>query len=404
MVILSVNAGSSSLKFQAFDMPEEKLLISGVFEKIGLKDSFYTIKVNGEKIKHEVELKNHERAFELLVKELIDNNIVDSLEDIKAIGHRVVQGGEYSKSTEITNEVIKMMKEYESFTPLHTKSAISGIKAAQSIAPDAMQVAVFDTSFHQTIEEENFIYPIPYEWYTEYNIRKFGYHGTSHKYVSSRVNEILGRYNTKVITCHLGNGASVCAIEDGMCVNTTLGVSANSGLMMGSRSGDLDPTIVTYMMNKLNVTPDEMSNILNKESGLLGVSGISSDSRDIEDGIKKGNSRCALAQKMFVRRVIDAIAKFYVELGGCDAIVFTAGIGENSIHTRREVMDGLEVLGVKVDEEANECRGEEKLITLEDSSIPCYVIPTNEELMMARDAYNIKIERDNKLADNDENK
>ena len=218
------------------------------------------------------------------------------------------------------------------------------------------------------------------------------------------MNEILGRYNTKLITCHIGNGASISAINEGVCVNTSMGLTPNSGLMMGSRCGDMDATVITYMMQQLECSPEEMDAILNKQCGLLGVSGVSSDSRDIEDGIKKGNSRCALAQKMFVRRVIDAIAKFYVELGGCDAIVFTAGIGENSVHTRREVMDGLEILGVKVDEEANECRGEEKLITLEDSAIPCYVIPTNEELMMARDAYNLKMERDNKLADNDENK
>ena len=385
MVILSVNAGSSSLKFQAFDMPEEKLLISGVFEKIGLKDSFYTIKVNGERIKHEVELKNHERAFELLVKELIDNNIVDSLEDIKAIGHRVVQGGEYSKSTEITNEVIKMMKEYESFTPLHTKSAISGIKAAQSIAPDAMQVAVFDTSFHQTIEEENFIYPIPYEWYTEYNIRKFGYHGTSHKYVSSRVNEILGRYNTKIITCHLGNGASVCAIQNGKSVETSMGLTPLGGIPMGTRSGDLDPSVVTYLMKKENLTPQEMEDILNKKSGVYGMSrGVSVDFRDIENEALAGGTHAQMALDIYHYLTASYVAKCAVAMGGIDVLTFTAGVGEKGPISRKAICDQLEFFGVKIDDEKNKIRGEEVEISAEDSKVKVYVVPTNEELMIAR--------------------
>lgn len=403
MVILSVNAGSSSLKFQAFEMPEEKLLISGLFEKIGLEDSSYTIKLNGEKIRHEVELKNHEKAFEILMEELIENKIVESLEDIKAIGHRAVQGGpSFNKTVEIDDDVIAKIKEFTSLAPIHNPAVITGIKAAKRVAPNALQTASFDTAFHQTIAEENYVYPVPYEWVSEYNVRKYGFHGTSHKYVSSRMNEILGRYNTKLITCHLGSGSSICAIEDGKCINTSLGLSPNSGLMMGTRSGDIDPSIVTYMMRTMNISADEIDNILNKQSGLLGVSGISSDSRDIEEGIKKGNLRCALAQKMFVRRVINYIAQFYVEMGGCDAIVFTAGIGENSIHTRREVMDGLSVLGVKVDEVANEVRGEERLVTTADSTIPCYIIPTNEELMIARDTYTIKMEQENSVEGNNE--
>ena len=388
MIVLSLNAGSSSLKFQAFDMPEENVLISGVFERIGMKDSFYTIKLNGEKTKKEVELKNHERAMELVMQELMDNNIVKSLDEIKAIGHRIVQGGPYfDKTEEMTEENIKKVKELSVLSPLHNPAAVSGIKAAIAVVPNALQTGVFDTAFHQTIKEENYLYPVPYEWCDKYKVRKYGAHGTSHKYVAYRMNEILGRYNTKLITCHIGNGASISAIKEGVCINTSMGLTPNAGLMMGSRCGDMDATVVTYMMRELECTPEEMDTILNKQSGLLGISGLSSDSRDIEDGIKIGNQRCALAQKMFVNRIIDHIAKYYVELGGCDAIVFTAGIGENSPHTRREIIDGLAVLGIKIDEEANDCRGVERLITTEDSSIPCYIIPTNEELMIARDTY-----------------
>ena len=388
MIVLSVNAGSSSLKFQAFDMPEEKVLISGVFERIGIKDSFYTIKLNGEKIKKEADLKNHEVAFQILMEELIENKIVSSLDEIKDIGHRIVPGGSYfDRTEEMTDENIKKVRELSTLAPLHNPAAVKGIKAAKIVVPNALQTGVFDTAFHQTIEEENYLYPVPYEWCEKYQIRKYGAHGTSHKYVSTRMNEILGRYNTKLITCHIGNGASISAINEGVCVNTSMGLTPNAGLMMGSRCGDMDATVVTYMMRELECTPEEMDTILNKQSGLLGISGVSSDSRDIEDGMKIGNPRCALAQKMFTNRIIDHIAKYYVELGGCDAIVFTAGIGENSIHTRREVLDGLSVLGIKIDEEANDCRGVERLITTEDSTIPCYVIPTNEELMIARDTY-----------------
>ena len=395
MIILSLNAGSSSLKFQAYDMPEENVLISGVFERIGMKESFYTIKLNGEKVKKDVELKNHEKAMELVMQELIENGIVKSLDEIKAIGHRIVQGGPYfEKTEEMTDENIKKVKELSKLSPLHNPAAVSGIKAAKTVVPNALQTGVFDTAFHQTIEEENYLYPVPYEWCEKYQVRKYGAHGTSHKYVAYRMNEILGRYNTKLITCHIGNGASISAIKDGICINTSMGLTPNAGLMMGSRCGDMDATVVTYMMQQLGCTSEEMDNILNKQSGLLGISGISSDSRDIEDGIKIGNQRCALAQKMFANRIIDHIAKYYVQLGGCDAIVFTAGIGERSPHTRREVLDGLSILGVKIDEEANDCRGIERLITTEDSTIPCYVIPTNEELMIARDTYMLYQEKE----------
>ena len=388
MKVLSVNAGSSSLKFQMYEMPEEKVLISGVFERIGIDAPFYTIKINGEKIKKEVELPNHKVAFEILVKELMDYKVVESLDEIKGIGHRVVQGGDYfNKTVVIDDEVIAKIDELSTLAPLHNPAAITGIKAAQAVVPNAVQTAVFDTAFHQTMDEVNYMYAVPYSWYTDYKIRRYGAHGTSHKYVSLRMNEILGRMNTKLITCHIGNGGSVSAVVDGKCVNTSMGLTPNAGLIMGSRCGDIDATIIPYIMKKANLTAEEVDTALNKQSGLLGISGVSSDSRDVEDGINSGNERCLLAQKMYVRRVIDYIAKYYVEMGGADAIVFTAGVGENSKATRREIMDGLSVLGVVVDEENNNTRGEEIMVTTKESKIPCYVIPTDEEVMIARDTY-----------------
>ena len=390
MKILSVNAGSSSLKFTAYEMPEEEVLISGVFERIGMDESFYTVKFNSEKIKKEVELPDHKAAFEILMEELKDNGVVKSYDEIKGIGHRVAQGGSYfEKTVVIDEEVISQIDELSAIAPLHNPPAIVGIRAAQAVVPKATMTAVFDTAFHQTMAEETYLYALPYEWCEEYQIRKYGFHGTSHKYVASRMNEILGRYNTKLITCHIGNGASISAIEEGRCVNTSMGLTPNAGLIMGTRCGDIDGTIIPYMMGKLKLSAKQMDEVLNKKSGLLGISGESSDSRDIEDGINRGNERCILAQKMYVRRIIDYIAKYYVELGGCDAIIFTAGVGENSIHTRREVIDGLKALGVEIDEEANNVRGEERLITTEESKIPCYIIPTNEELMIARDTYEL---------------
>ena len=390
MKILSVNAGSSSLKFTGFEMPEEKVLISGVFERIGLNNSFYTIKLNGEKIKKEVDLSNHTVAFELLMKELIDNNIVESLDEIKGVGHRVVQGGTYFDKTVVVNDdVIAKIDELASLAPLHNPPAIVGIKAAMEVMPNAVQTAVFDTAFHQTMDEAEFMYAVPYEWYTEYGVRKYGAHGTSHKYVSLRMNEILGRDDTKLITCHIGNGASISAVMDGKCVDTSMGLTPNAGLIMGTRCGDMDATVVTYMMDKLGVSAREMDTILNKQSGVLALSGVSSDSRDIEDGIKAGNERCILAQEIYVKRIVEYISKYYVLLGGCDAIIFTAGIGENSIMTREQIIDKLEVLGIKLDKSKNNVRGEEVKISTEDSSVPVYIIPTNEELMIARDTFDL---------------
>ena len=390
MKVLAVNAGSSSLKFQMYEMPEEKVLISGVFERIGIGNSFYTIKLNGEKIRKDVELANHSVAVGFLTKELLENNIVDSLEEIKGVGHRIVQGADkFDRTVIIPGMVEDAIDELSALAPLHNPAALVGIKAFKEFMPNAVHTAVFDTAFHQTMPEEAFMYALPYEWYTEYGVRKYGAHGTSHKYVSRRINEILGREDTKIIVCHLGNGGSVSAVLNGKCIDTSMGFTPNAGVIMGSRCGDTDISILPYVMNITKMSAKEMDTIINKKSGLLGISGVSSDARDVEEGAKDGNKRCLLALKMYNRRVIEYIAKYYVLLGGCDAICFTAGIGENAIGTREEIMKGLEVLGVKVDEERNNVRGCEALLTKDSSKIPCYLIPTNEEVMIARDTYNL---------------
>ena len=390
MKVLAVNAGSSSLKFQVYEMPKEEVLISGVFERIGIGDSFYTIKINGDKTKKEASLEDHKDAFEILVKELIDNKVVSDPSEIKAVGHRTVQGGEkYDRTVVVDASVIGDIEKYSSLAPLHNPASIIGIRASQEVFKDAIQTAAFDTSFHATMEKVNYIYPVPYEWYTKYGVRKYGMHGTSHRYVSARINEILGREDTKVITCHIGNGASISAVLNGKCIDTSMGLTPNAGVMMGSRCGDIDASIIPYIMDRTGMTAREIDTVLNKKSGLLGVSGVSSDSRDVENGIKEGNEACILAQDMYVRRIINYISMYYVELGGADAIVFTAGVGENSIGTRKQIIDGLSALGIKIDEKANDCRGKEQLISSKDSSVKCYVIPTDEELMIARDTYNL---------------
>lgn len=386
MKILSVNAGSSSLKFQLYEMPEEKVLISGLMERIGIGNSFYTIKINGEKIKKEAELNDHEEAFETLVNELEANNVVESLDEIKGIGHRIVQGGDYfDRTVVIDKDVLSKIEELSALAPLHNPAAAVGIKAAIDVFPNAIQTAVFDTAFHQTMPKENYLYALPMKWYEDLKVRRYGAHGTSHKFVSERMNEILGRTDTKLITCHIGNGASISAVVNGKCLNTSMGLTPNAGLIMGTRCGDIDASIIPYVMEKTNMTPKEIDNAINKESGLLAISRKSSDSRDIEDGIASGDENCILAQKMYVRRIVDYIAKYYVEMDGCDAIVFTAGIGEKAIDTRRDILNCLGSLGIYLDEEANNCRGKECMISTKDSKVECWVIPTDEELMIARD-------------------
>lgn len=390
MKILSVNAGSSSLKFQLYEMPEEKVLISGLMERIGIGNSFYTIKVNGEKIKKEVELNNHEEAFKTLVKELEENNVVSSLDEIKGIGHRVVQGGDYfDKTVVIDDDVLSKIEELSSLAPLHNPAAVIGIKAAKDVFPNAVQTAVFDTAFHQTMPKENYLYALPMSWYEDLKVRRYGAHGTSHKFVSERMNQILGRTDTKLITCHIGNGASISAVVNGKCINTSMGLTPNAGLIMGTRCGDIDASIIPYVMEKTGMGPKEIDNAINKESGLLAISRKSSDSRDIEDGIAAGDENCILAQKMYVRRIVDYIAKYYVEMGGCDAIVFTAGIGEKAIDTRRDVINELGALDIYLDSEANNVKSEERLISTKDSKVQCWIIPTDEELMIAKDTFKL---------------
>ena len=390
MKILSVNCGSSSLKFQMYEMPEEKVLISGVFERIGIGNSFYTIKLNGEKIKKERELSNHEEAVKILTDELLENKVVSSLNEIEAIGHRMVHGGDkYQKSTIINDEVIRDSEALIELAPIHIPANLTGVRAFQKIIKDATPVAVFDTSFHQTLPKEAYIYSVPYEWYEKYGVRKYGFHGTSHKYVSMRMNEILGRDDTKIITCHIGSGGSVSAVLNGKSIDTSLGFTPNSGIMMGTRSGDIDSSIIPFIVKEAGLSLSEVDNILNKKSGLLGVSKKYSDSRDIENGIKNGDELCILAQEIYVRKIVEYIAKYYVLLGGCDAIVMTAGVGENSINTRKQIIEKLSVLGIELDEERNNIRGEEAKITKDSSKVPVWVIPTDEELMIARDTYNL---------------
>lgn len=390
MKILSVNAGSSSLKFQMYEMPEEKVLISGVFERIGIENSFYTIKLNGEKIKKEAVLNNHTDAVKILTNELLENNIVSDLSEIKAIGHRMVHGGEkYASSVLLTDDVITAVEELSDLAPLHNPANLVGVRAFKEVIPSAVAVGVFDTAFHQTMEEENFLYPVPYEWYKEYGVRKYGFHGTSHKYVSEKMASILGKEETKIITCHIGNGGSLAAVKNGKCIDTSMGFTPNAGIIMGSRSGDIDASLIPFVMKKTGMNISEIDNALNKKSGLLGISGVSSDSRDIEDGIKSGNDRCKLAQEMYVNKIVKYIAEYYVELGGADAIVFTAGVGENSITTRKQIIDKLACLGIKLDEERNNVRAEVALISTDDSSVKVYVIPTDEEVMIARDTYKL---------------
>ena len=390
MKILAINAGSSSLKFKMFEMPEEIVIVSGLFERIGIDGSGYTIKINGEKIKKEVELKNHEDAVKYLIEELIENEIISSLDEIEAIGHRIVHGGDkYPDSVIITDEVLNDIESFSSLAPLHNPANVLGIKAFQKLVPKATVVGVFDTAFHQTLEEKDFLYGVPYEWYTKYKVRKYGFHGISHKYLANYMEKKLGKKEFKLITCHLGNGGSISAIKNGKCIDTSMGFTPNAGILMGTRAGDIDASIIPYIMEQTGMSLDEVMNILNKESGFLGVSGVSSDSRDIEEGILENNQRCILTHQMFVKSVVSYIASYYVLLGGVDAICFSAGIGENSSKVRKDIIEALSVLGIKLDEEANNVRGKEALITTSDSKISCYVIPTNEELMIAKDVYNL---------------
>ncbi len=392
MKILSVNAGSSSLKFTCFELPEEKVLISGYFEKIGLDDSFYTIKINGEKIKKEVLIKDHSVAISYLIKELLENGVIKSLEDIDGVGHRLVHGGDkYNKSVLIDDDVIKTVSELSSLAPLHNPANIIGVKAFREAMPNTKMVGVFDTAFHQTMAEKEYLYPVPKEWYQKYGVRKYGFHGTSHRYITKKMEEILGKDKVNIISCHIGSGGSLCCIKDSKSIDTTMGFSPNAGIMMGTRCGDIDYSIIPYIMDKTKMSIEEVDNILNKKSGLLAVSEKYSDHRDIENGMAEGDSLCNLANSMYIDRIVGYIAKYYVMLDGkVDALVFTAGLGENAREFRENVVNKLSSLNMKIDvlennKIASYLEKTEGKISSEESKIPIYVVPTNEELMIALD-------------------
>ena len=395
MKILAVNAGSSSLKVQLLEMPEEKLIAKATVERICALDGIVTVKYDfdngGKTWKDEnYPIKNHAAAVKAITDKFSEFHIIENLDDIKGVGHRIVQGGEYFSKTEIVDaEVSRKVLELAELAPHHNKAEHDGYEAFKGIFPNAIHTMVFDTAFHQTIPEERYIYALPYKYYEQYKVRRYGAHGTSHKYIASVLREYYGKDEYKAISCHLGSGASLCAIENGKSVDTSMGFTPLGGIAMGTRCGDVDPSILAYVMNKEHMTPDQMNHMCNFESGLLGVSGIHDDMRKIDEGEAAGIHRAFLARKVYCTRVTQFIGAYYTELGGCDAIVFTAGVGENSIATRAAILDKIECLGVKYDKELNNFRGEERLISTPDSKIKVYVIPTDEEVMIARDTYRL---------------
>ena len=389
--IFAVNAGSSSLKFQLIEMPEEEVITGGQIERIGFEDSIFTITFNNQTTKTILPVHNQKEAVNLLLKTILKMGVVKDIDEIKGVGHRVVQGGEFFDRTVIVTEEVANKVDYlAQFAPLHNKANLEGYRAFHELLPNVIHTVVFDTAFHQTMEEQNYIYPVPYRFYKDYSIRRYGAHGTSHKYIASVVEEQLNTKEYKLISCHLGSGASLCAIKNGRCIDTSMGFTPLGGIMMGTRCGDMDPSAILYMMEKENLTPAQMNNILNKQSGLLGVSNRSSDMRDIDKGIAEGDHESILAQKLYCTRVAQFIGSYFVELGGCDALVFTAGVGENSVSTRTRLMPMIaEALGIEVDESQAIPFNKGKLISTKNSKIKVFVIPTNEELMIARDTYEL---------------
>lgn len=385
--IMAVNAGSSSLKFQLLEMPNEVIITEGIVERIGLKDAYYTIKFNGDKEKIVLPIKDHAEAVKLVLDDLVNRQIVKDLNEISGVGHRIVQGGWYFQDSAIINDdTIAKIEELCDLAPLHNPAHLIGIRAFLKVLPGVPNVAVFDTSFHQTMKPDTYMYALPYEWYEKYKIRKYGAHGTSHKYVAYMAAELLKKpiEETKIVTCHLGNGASIAAVKGGICVDTSMGLTPLEGIPMGTRSGNIDPTVLEYMAKKEGFTISELLVILNRKSGYLGVSGVSNDSRDLENNLDT-NERCRLALDIQYKRIADYIGSYYIQMGGLDAIVFTAGIGENSSRCREQVINRLAVLGIKLDAEANKARGEIAEITAKDSLVKAFLIPTKEELMIARD-------------------
>jgi acetate kinase len=389
-VIMSLNSGSSSCKFQLYTMPAETVICSGIFERIGLAEGTYTMEFNGSKVSETLPLPNHQTAIQILLKLLIDHGVVASLDDLAGIGHRVVHGGEkYEHSVVFNEEVAHDIEMLCDLAPLHNPANLLGYQVLKELLPNTLQVAVFDTAFHQTMDKVSFMYPIPLEYYDQYKIRKYGFHGTSHLYVTQRARTILGEEKSRrLICCHLGNGGSLSAVLNGQCINTSMGFTPLAGIMMGTRSGDIDPSIMAYLAQKEGLSVAQITDICNKKSGILGISKVSSDMRDIEAAIAEGNENADLARKMYVQRVAMTIGSYIAQLGGCDAILFTAGIGENSVPIRQLVIEYIsEAFSIELDVEANKKRRQEVLISTPQSKIAVMVIPTNEELMIARDTF-----------------
>ena len=390
MKILVLNCGSSSLKYQLINMENEEVLASGKYERIGEKEAFITHKVNGQKIKIDNPAYNHTEAIEFTLKQLLnpEYKVIDSLEEINAIGHRLVHGGEkISDSVVIDDNVIEVLKEYTDLAPLHNPACILGIEACKDVMPDKPMVGVFDTAFHYSIPKERYIYPVPYEYYKKYSVRKYGFHGTSHKYVSQRLAEIENKpiEDMKIVTCHLGQGSSICAIEGGKSVDTSMGLTPLGGIPMVTRSGDLDPSVLLYIMKKEKLSAQEMEDILNKKSGVSGISGLAPDFRVIEQAANDGDEKAQIAMDNFKYSVASFIAKYAVAMNGIDSIIFTGGVGENQINIRKGICEQLKFMGVELDDEKNQIRSEEKLISKDTSKVKVYVIPTNEELMIAKE-------------------
>ncbi len=387
--IMAVNAGSSSLKFQLFLMPSEEVVTSGIVERIGLDDGIFTIKYNGAKKTKTCPIPDHQVAVDMLLKALVDEGVVQQLSEINAVGHRIVHGGEYfNDSAVVDDDVVKKVEELCELAPLHNPAHLIGYRAFKDALPGVPHVFTFDTAFHQTLEKENYLYPLPLEYYTDLKVRRYGAHGTSHKYVSEQVIQMLGNpKESRVIVCHLGNGASLSAVLNGKCIDTSMGFTPLAGVMMGTRCGDVDPSIMPYLCKKLDKTPDEILEIYNKKSGMLGVSGLSSDSRDIENAYYQGDETAILTSALYSRIVAKFIGSYYAELGGCDAIAFTAGVGENAAYLRKLIIDDIsQAFCVFLDEEANNVRSSEnRIISTPDSRIQVMIVPTNEEVMIARD-------------------
>ncbi|KAB3535210.1 acetate kinase [Alkaliphilus pronyensis] len=391
MKVLVLNCGSSSLKYQLINMETEAVLAKGVAERIGIAGSFVKHEATGkEKVIIDEAMDNHKAAIKIVLDCLVNkvHGAISSMDEISAVGHRVVHGGEkFAESVIINDEVKATLEECSELAPLHNPPNLMGINACEEILPNVPMVGVFDTAFHQTMPKSSFLYALPYELYEKYKIRRYGFHGTSHKYVAMRAADMLGKSleDLKLITCHLGNGASIAAINKGKSVDTSMGFTPLEGLAMGTRCGDIDPAITTYLMEKENLTSGDLNNLMNKKSGVLGISGVSSDFRDIEAAVSEGNERANMALEVYYKRVKKYIGAYAAEMGGLDAVIFTAGLGENSVETRQAVCEGLEFLGIKIDSDKNNVRGKETIVTTDDSTTKVLLVPTNEELMIARE-------------------